>query len=102
MNKPRSNIIRVIKIVTCNVGGICSPSKLHVMWKSILNSQWDILFVVEHKEHVKSRFGLQCKQCNVFYVGVNRGLYPGIMLIVRDSLQPVVVQRDVDGRFLVV
>ena len=36
------------------------------------------------------------------YVEVNGGLYSGIILIVRDSLQPVVFQRDVNFRFLVV
>ena len=43
------------------------------MWKSIFNSQWDILCVVEHKEHAKSRSSLHHKQYHVFYAGVTRG-----------------------------
>ena len=91
-----------MKIVTWNVRGVCSPSKRYGMWKSIFNSQWDILCAVEHKEHVKSGSSLHHKQYHVFYARVTRGPYSGVMLIVRDSLKPVVVQRDVHGRFLVV
>ena len=36
------------------------------------------------------------------YVGVTGGLYSDVLLIVKDSFQPIVVQRDVYGRFLVV
>ena len=41
------------------------------------------------------------KQYKVFYARVNGGTYFAVMLIVRDSLQPILVQRDVRGRFLV-
>ena len=88
--------------VTWNVRGICSQSKQYGMWKSIFNSEWDILCVVEHKEHAKSGSSFHHKQYHVFYAGVNGGPYSGVMLIIRDSLKPVVVQRDVHGRFLVV
>ena len=91
-----------MKIVTWNVRGICSPSKQYGMWKSIFNSEWDILCVVEHKEHAKSGSSFHHKQYHVFYAGANGGPYSGVMLIIRDSLKPVVVQRDVHGRFLVV
>ena len=91
-----------MKIVTWNVRGVCSPSKRYGMWKSIFDSQWDILCAVEHKEHAKSGSSLHHKQYHVSYAGVTGGPYSGVMLIVRDSLKPVVVQRDVHGRFLVV
>ena len=38
-----------------------------------------------------SSSSLQHKQCHVFYVGVTGGLYSGVKLIVRDSLQHIVV-----------
>ena len=84
----------MLKIVTWNVRGICSPSKRYRMWKSIFNSQWDILCVVEHKEHAKSGSSLCWSH--------QGAIFRCTMLIVRDSLKPVVVQRDVHGRFLVV
>ena len=88
-----------MKIVTWNVRGICSSSKRYSMWKTIFISQWDVLC---HKVHAKSGSSLQYKQYHVFYAGVIGGLYSGAMLIVRDNLKPIVVQRDVHGRFLVV
>ena len=72
------------------------------MWKTVFISQWDVLCAVEHKEHARSGSSLQYKQYHVFYAGVIGGLYSGIMLIIRDNLKPMVVQRDVHGRFLVV
>ena len=57
---------------------------------------------MERKDHEKFASSLQHKQCHVFYVGVNGGLYSSVILIVRDSLLPLVVQRDVNGQFLVV
>ena len=62
----------------------------------------DILCAIEHKEPAKSGSSLHYKQYHVFYAGVTGGPYSAVMLIVRDSLKPVVVQRDVHGRFLVV
>ena len=56
---------------------------------------------MEHKGHAKFGSSLQHKQYHVFYARVNGGLYSGVMLIVSDILQPIVVQRDVNGRFLV-
>ena len=91
-----------MKIVTWNVRGICSSSKGYSMWKIVFISQWDVLCAVEHKEHARSGSSLQYKQYCVFYARVTGGLYSCIMLIVRDSLKPIVVQRDVHGRFLVV
>ena len=61
------------------------------MWKNIFNSQWEYC-AVKHKEHAKSGYSLQHKEYNVFYVGDNGRLYSSIMLILRDNLQPIVVQ----------
>ena len=91
-----------MKIATWNVRGICSSYKRYSMWKTVFISQWDVLCAVEHKEHARSGSSLQYKQYHVFYAGVIGGLYSGIMLIIRDNLKPMVVQRDVHGRFLVV
>ena len=70
------------------------------IYKKIVNGIYYVQ--VEHKEHPKSGSSFHHKQYHDFYVGVNGGPYSDVMLIVRDSLLPVVVQRDVNGRFLVV
>ena len=62
-----------MKIVTWHGRGVCSLSKQYGMWKSIFDSQWDILCVVEHKKHAKSGSTLHHKQYHVFYTVVTGG-----------------------------
>ena len=91
-----------MKIVTWNVRGVCSPSKMYGMWKNVFSNQWDILCAVEHKDHAKSGTSHQHNGYHACYAGVNGGLYSGVILIVKNNLQPVVIQSDVHGRFIVV
>ena len=64
--------------------------------------QWDILCAVERKDHTKSGSFIQHNGYHVCYAGVIGGLYSGVILIVKDTLQPVVVQSDIHGRYIVV
>ena len=72
------------------------------MWKNVFEGQWDILCAVEHKDHAKSGSFIQHNGYHVCYAGVTGGLYSGVILIVKDTLQPVVVQSDIHGRYIVV
>ena len=72
------------------------------MWKNVFEGQWDILCAVEHKDHAKSGSFIQHNGYHVCYAHVNGGLYSGVILIVKDILQPVVVQSDIHGQYIVV
>ena len=61
-----------------------------------------IVYSREHKEHAKSWSFIQHNGYHVCYAGVNGGLYSGVILIVKDILQPVVVQSDIHGQYIVV
>ena len=72
------------------------------MWKNVFEGQWDILCAGEHKEHAKSGSFIPHNGYHVCYAGVNGGLYLGVIRIVKDILQPVEVQSDIHGRYIVV
>jgi exonuclease III len=60
------------------------------------------LCAIKHKDHSKSESSIQHNGYHVCYAGVNGELYLGVILIVKNSLQPVVVQSDIYGRYIVV
>ena len=91
-----------MKIVTWNVRGVCSPSTKFCMWKNVFEGQWDILCAVEHMDHAKSGSFIQHNMYHVCYASVDGGLYSVVILIVKDTLEPMVVQSDIHGRSIVV
>jgi exonuclease III len=62
--------------------------------------QWDILCVVEHNDHAKFGSSIQHNGYHVCYASVNGGLYSGVILIIKATLQPMVIQSDRHGRYI--
>ena len=73
-----------------------------ILCLNVFECQWDILCALEHKDHANFGSFIQHNGYHVCYAGVNCGLYSGVILIVKDTLQPMVVQSDIHGQYIVV
>ena len=91
-----------MKITTWNVRGICSRFKMHEVWSALLHNQWDVLCVVEHKEHKNAGLMLNTKGYTLCYSGKVKGDYSRVVMFIIDVFCPQVIFTDDLGRFLVV
>ena len=91
-----------MKITTWNVRGLCSRFRMHEVWRIVLSEQWDVLCVVEHKDHRNAGLISYSKGYTLCYAGNVHGEYSGIVMFIRDKFQPKVIVSDEFGRFIVV